>query len=211
MRVAPKDFMETVDIFDPKLKIIAEELANPLGKKVIKLLSINERTLKQISTDLDVSLQAAAYHVNRLLKAKLVKINAHERSVKGKIMKKYALHKPSVLLILESSQQDKKTFLKRLEREALKRLVERILFSLTVFIGFYFIGHLIIQGGIHQGIVQPPPSDRDFSFTLSENPLFVIVPLVFGIISSLITWKILTRRLVSVNMSTFKRLKTCFQ
>jgi len=105
-------------------------------------------------------------------------------------------------LVLETSQQEKKTFLKRLKREALKRLVERLLLSLTSFIVFYFIGHLIIQGIINQGIVLSLP-DKHLTidpFPLSAYPLFIIVPLTFGVISSLITWKVLSRRLVSLKL-----------
>ena len=56
MRLAPEDFMETADIIDPKFKIIAEELSNPLGKKIIQLLSIQQSTTNQIATTLSESI-----------------------------------------------------------------------------------------------------------------------------------------------------------
>lgn len=46
--------------------MIAEELANPLGKRILQLLSSEALNTAQISTMLNESIQTIAYHIERM-------------------------------------------------------------------------------------------------------------------------------------------------
>ena len=68
-RVAPDDVIKTIGLLEPEAKILSEELANPVGQRIIQILSSNDLTTAELAKKLDISIQLIAYHVKRLSKA----------------------------------------------------------------------------------------------------------------------------------------------
>lgn len=210
-RVAPDDMIETIGLFDPRAKIISEELANPLGKKIIQVLSSSELTTGEISKKLNASIQCVAYHVRRLLEAGIIRIVRYELGPRGKDMKRYALRKPSILLIVDPPPEDEAEFLKTLKKIALKRFFERALFSVFTFITSslttYWLLQSIIKGNAKlQEILDP---DALINPLLPTEPTVTASPVVFeylvasfmiGLIASFIAWYMLSRKLFSINV-----------
>jgi len=206
IRVEPDDVIETLGTEDPRLKVIAEELANRVGRRIVELLYPKALTTAQISTALGESIQTVAYHVDRLVKAEVVKVAGYEKSQKGKAMRKYELRKPAILLVVQPANQDRKETLKSLKRIALRRFYERVLCSIAAFaiswVGSWLMIQLFVQGGIPYDIPLPPkriPLPRMVP-SVGIDPL-ELASLVIGIVVGLTIWYALSRRLVPLSKS----------
>ena len=106
-RVAPDDVIKTIGLLEPEAKILSEELANPVGQRIIQILSSNDLTTAELAKKLDISIQLIAYHVKRLSKAAVVGIASWGISQRGKDMKRYTLKKQSFLFVVDSPIEEK--------------------------------------------------------------------------------------------------------
>ena len=152
--------------------------------------------------------------MKRLTEAGIVRVSGFEMSMRGKKMKKYRLHKPSLLIIVDSSIQDKKKFRQLLKEKALKKLRERILLSILIFISFFLTSNIIVQMITQKKIIvqlvdnyirfyihlEGPP---ELSNPFPMNSL--IISTIFGLIVTTISWFILSRKLVSLNIDYTER------
>ncbi|MEJ2271057.1 MAG: hypothetical protein P8X91_00905, partial [Candidatus Bathyarchaeota archaeon] len=58
LRVAPDDIVRTIGLLEPEAKILSEELANSLGKKIIQILASTELTTRELAKKLNISIQS---------------------------------------------------------------------------------------------------------------------------------------------------------
>jgi len=199
LKVTPEDVLMIVGTNDQRLKVVAEEFASPLGVRIIHLLSLEPLTVMQISKTLGESIQTVSHHIKRMMEAEIIKVDGYEASQRGKTVKKYALNKLAFLLVVDYSDEERKELLKVLKRIAVKRLHRRILYTLSTFISFWLLSFMAfylvtspIIGG--QYFYVSIPGLEPGAFVWAEP--FVIFPLVLGAFAGVITWFILSRKIV---------------
>jgi len=203
--LAPDDLIATVNLDDKKLKIIAEELSNTIGKNIIQLLSVKKATTKEIASILDESIQRVSYHIKRLGQIDVIKTDGYRTSEKGKQMKVYTLKKSSLLLVLDTPQKDKTEVLKKLKRMAMRKTLKHLGICAIFFTIIYIIIHRILfsmvkKAAENAGIPIFPGGEHYIvlpSIIKPINdviPLYVYsVPLIAGIILVIASWTYLRR------------------
>lgn len=202
--VAPDDIVKTIGLLEPEAKILSEELANSVGRKIIQILSSAELTTGELAKKMNVSIQSTAYHIKRLSDAGIVSVENHERSSRGKVMKKYALKRASFLLVVDPPIEDRKQYLDKLKKLALKKFFERVLLSVSGFVSFsffsYWLFQLLTKGNGNQ--VSDPnmwirPILSDANSITSQN---LLVAFVIGTIASMSIWYLCTKKLIRITV-----------
>jgi predicted transcriptional regulator len=86
-------------------KIVAQEIANEVGKKIIALLSKQEYTASELSTKLNLPLPTVLYHLSRLEMANVVtcrtRFSEHLR-----IAKYYKIFSPRIIFDIGGVSDD---------------------------------------------------------------------------------------------------------
>ncbi len=203
LRVAPEDIVKTIGLFDAEAKILTEEMSNSMGRQIIQTLSSEELTTAELAKKLNVSIQNAAYHMKRLSEAGIAGVVNREISSRGKITKRYALIKPSFLLVVDTQVEDKKEYLDRLRRIALRRFFERVILSAIGFVSSSLLVYWLIRTVV--GMNSSPtvlPSNGSILFSRPlGNPMsfqFILLSLSIGLISGIIVWYLRSRRMISI-------------
>jgi len=203
LRVAPDDIVKTIGLLEPEAKILSEELANSLGRKIIQILASAELTTGELAKKLNVSIQSAAYHIKRLSEAGIVSVANREISSRGKVTKKYALKRASFLLVVDPPIEDRKQYLDKLKKVALKRFFERVLLSAIGFVSFslfsYWLFQLLTKGNGTQQVSDPNMWVRPI--LPDANPInsqILLFSFAIGTLASLIIWYLRTKKLIRV-------------
>jgi len=200
LRVAPSDILETIEISDPKAKILSEELSNLIGKKIVQMLSSNELTTSEIAAKLDVPIQNVAYHIKRLSEIGIIRVANKELGQRGRAMNRYALSKPSILIVFNPEAEDKEKYLNRLKKIALGRFFKTLLSSILGFIVTSISSYWVLQYSTAwmQEPEIPDPNVTVSPTLISPNLLSfenLVISLIIGLVAGTTVWYLYRMRL----------------
>jgi len=138
------DSIEILTTDDERLKTIGEELANETGRAILTKLFEGTTNISKIATELNVSIALVSWHIQRLEKAKMVRVSNVEFSSKNKKVYHYIPSKFAFIII--PKQITKPNFESKIVKASLKKLYDGLL-SLGVFAGssalIYFVQKLL--------------------------------------------------------------------
>lgn len=203
LQVVPDDIVKTIGLLEPEAKILSEELANSVGRQIIQILASAELTMGEVAKKLNISIQSAAYHIKRLSEAGIVSVANRKISSRGKVTKKYVLKEASFLLVVDPSIEDRKQYLDKLKKVALKRFFERILLSAIGFVSFslfsYWLFQLLSKGHValqvSDNIMWTRPVLPDANLI---NIQILLFSFAIGTLASLTIWYLLAKKLIRV-------------
>lgn len=108
--------IEILSITDERLKVLAEELSNETSRAILNCIFEGKRTAGEIASILNMSLPLVGYHIERLLKANIIRIagielNSKRREKKVYDAKKVAImvHEMSTLCMIHSVERKNST------------------------------------------------------------------------------------------------------
>ncbi|MDE1767493.1 MAG: winged helix-turn-helix transcriptional regulator, partial [Thaumarchaeota archaeon] len=84
-----EDSIEILTTDDERLKIIGEEISNETGMAILSKLFEGVTNVSAIASSLNISVQLVAWHIERLSKVGLIKINRIDMSDKNKEIRHY--------------------------------------------------------------------------------------------------------------------------
>ncbi|MCW4008278.1 MAG: winged helix-turn-helix domain-containing protein [Candidatus Bathyarchaeota archaeon] len=203
MQVAPDDVVKAIGLLEPEAKILSEELSNSVGKQIIQMLASTELTTSELAKKLNTSIQSVAYHIKRLLDAGIVSVASREISSRGKITKRYSLKRAAFLLVVEPQTENRKQYLDKLKKIALRKFFERLLLSAMGFVSFSLFSYWLFQF----------LTKRNYALQFSD-PTIVISPLLpdttqmdiqvllfslaIGTLTSITIWHMCAKKLIRV-------------
>lgn len=106
----PEELLEVMSTEDERIKIIGEELANDIGRAIFTKITAETLSASDLSKSLGVSLPLVNWHVNRLIKVGLVKVERVGQSSKNKEMKYYGPAKSGIVIISAKHSETSKLF-----------------------------------------------------------------------------------------------------
>jgi DNA-binding transcriptional ArsR family regulator len=211
LRVAPDDIVKTIGLLEPEARILSEELANSVGRKIIQILASAELTTGELAKKLNISIQSTAYHIKRLSEAGIVSVANREISSRGKVTKRYALKRASFLLVVDPQTEDKKRYLDKLKKIALRKFFERVLLSAIGFVSFSLFSYWLFQL-LSKGNVALQVSDNTMwarPVLPDVNPINIQIFLfsfAIGTLASLTIWYLLAKKLIRVTACVQSRV-----
>lgn len=194
LRVESKEKVETVNVEEPRFKVLAEELSNNVGKKILQLLLSRALTIAQTAEALNESIQMVKYHIDRMLDAEIIQVVSYEKSSKGKGMRKYGMRKTRILFVIKPMDKITKEDLRPVRRTALKRFGQRVISAVVAFGTFYLGGDLIVQQ-----IIQNNPDNSLPGRDLVIGNSLMILPYLLGITAGLTMYYVFFWKLLSMN------------
>lgn len=99
------EIFHIVSIKDDKAKILAMELANDKGRKVLDAIFENKKSSSDLAKELNLGLPTILFHIERLKETGLIEVIDTELSKKFREIKYYGISKKAIL-ILPSSKKD---------------------------------------------------------------------------------------------------------
>ncbi len=118
---------------DEEVEILGLELANEVGRKILKSLKEFPKSPNDLSKELNIPLTTVVFHVERLTRAGLIKPIGKAPGKRGR-KTLYALNAPAVVIVPTSSSEKGKFFRNLIEKTlSVKRaLAKTVLISLMV-------------------------------------------------------------------------------
>ncbi|MHC1604921.1 MAG: ArsR/SmtB family transcription factor [Candidatus Methanofastidiosia archaeon] len=92
---------------DQKTKIIAMELANERGRKVLETIFEGKKSSSEISKELNIGLPTVLFHIERLTEAGLIKVIDKDLSKKFREIKYYGPSKKAILIVPSPNKETK--------------------------------------------------------------------------------------------------------
>nr|BAJ49463.1 transcriptional regulator [Candidatus Caldarchaeum subterraneum] len=180
-----KNSDELIKVFsadDERIKIIAEELSNELSRRILNLLSDGEISLSQIASQLDINIQTADYHVQRMVRSGLARITRVERGAKGNEVKFYTAVNAAVVILPVTTEEKRRRLLQLIRKKAFKALVKHLLYAVAAFM----ITSITMYMSMASIIIAPqlPPSISPF---IKQN-LELYASILIGGVVSLVVW-----------------------
>ncbi len=175
------DHIEILSTDDERLSIIGEELSNETGRAILNKLFEGVGTVSEISTSLEISIPLVRWHIQRLSKANLIKIDHTKLSSKNKSIHQY---KPTkfAFVIVPSKVVSSEVY-SNLLKTSLKKIYQ-FLPSIIVF----------TAGTIAMYLIEMQDQISGFSFTSKtyyiNSPIEsdTILPFIVGGIGALAAW-----------------------
>jgi DNA-binding transcriptional ArsR family regulator len=131
-----EEYVEVLSTEDGRIKIIGEELANDTGRAIFAKIAIGAASPNDLAKELGISLPLVNWHINRLLRVGLIKIEKIEQSSKNREMKFYGLAKTVLVIVPPNSVNGKqlqvRTILSRLSNQ-LTGIISFVCGSLTIY------------------------------------------------------------------------------
>lgn len=140
LSIKPEEYLEIISTEDERIKIIGEELANDTGRAIFGRISQGVTSSNEIAKSLGISLPLINWHVNRLMKVGLIKIEKIEMSQKNKQMKFYAPVKTALVIIPPDQTSGAKPTLSKKETvlTKLRNYMASVVSFIVVSSGIYF-------------------------------------------------------------------------
>lgn len=203
LQVAPDDVVKAIGLLDPEAKILSEELSNSVGKQIIQMLASTELTTSELAKKLNTSIQSVAYHIKKLLDAGIVSVASREISSRGKITKRYSLKRAAFLLVVEPQTENRKQYLDKLKKIALRKFFERLLLSAMGFVSFslfsYWLFQLLTKGNPALQVLDHTMWTRPVLPDVNPiNIQILLFSFTIGTLASLAIWYLCTKKLIHV-------------
>ncbi len=97
-----KKSSDKIEIFlsdDEKIKSVGELLTNNSSREILQLLFEEELSANEISQKINISLQLAKYHLNKMQEVGMVQISKISKNVKAQDMKYYKATKFAIIIL----------------------------------------------------------------------------------------------------------------
>lgn len=88
----------SISIDDHRIKDIAEAVTNKTCKKILNYLTKNEKTISEISVELNIPINTVEYNIKKLLNSGLIEKKSFWWSVKGKKMPTYTVSNKKIII-----------------------------------------------------------------------------------------------------------------
>ncbi|MFA5485369.1 MAG: helix-turn-helix domain-containing protein [Candidatus Pacearchaeota archaeon] len=88
----------SISIDDHRIKDIAEAITNKTCKKILNYLTKNEKTISEISVELNIPINTVEYNIKKLLNSGLIEKKSFWWSVKGKKMPTYTVSNKRIII-----------------------------------------------------------------------------------------------------------------
>lgn len=88
----------SISIDDHRIKDIAEAVTNKTCKKILNYLTKNEKTISEISVELNIPINTVEYNIKKLLNSGLIEKKSFWWSVKGKKMPTYTVSNKRIII-----------------------------------------------------------------------------------------------------------------
>jgi DNA-binding transcriptional ArsR family regulator len=88
----------SVSIDDNRIKDIAEAITNKTCKRILNYLTENEKTISEISIELDIPINTVEYNIKKLLNTGLIEKKSFWWSIKGKKMPTYTVSNKRIII-----------------------------------------------------------------------------------------------------------------
>lgn len=88
----------SISIGDVRIKDIAEAITNKTCKRILNYLTENEKTISEISSDLDIPINTVEYNIKKLLSSGLIEKKSFWWSIKGKKMPTYSVSNKKIII-----------------------------------------------------------------------------------------------------------------
>lgn len=193
----------TID--DERIEILAKELSNETGRRILVELSTGSKTASELARKLSLPMPTVLFHIERLVQAGLIEIEAVRAGSRGRV--KIYTSSPKAILLITSRGEP---------REVLKRVYDHFIRSfdkllrmpvlattillvvLTLYAGFSHFAQLQVYP---EKVAAPEKygGERDLSqISTSQgryNLLGITAACIFSILVTLLTLKIAIRKM----------------
>lgn len=171
-----EDSIEILTTDDERLKIIGEEISNETGIAILSKLFEGVTNVSAIASSLNISVQLVAWHIERLSKVGLIKINRIDMSDKNKEIRHYE-PKKLALIIMPSSVTKSPAHLS-IFKNALKKTYDELPAIASAIMGG--ISLYLLQNILNPEKVMLSDSDRTSLFSIDDK-IFISVLGAIGI------------------------------
>lgn len=178
-----EDSIEILTTDDKRLKIIGEEISNETGMAILSKLFEGITNVSAIASSLNISIQLVSWHIERLSKVGLIKINRIDLSDKNKEIRHYEPKKLALIII--PSSVTKSPIHLSIFKSALKKIHDKIP-VLATFVGSSIVIYLT-QKILNLNQISLQMSDPDAVHYFYDTPDFVI-SITGAIAAATIVW-----------------------
>lgn len=178
-----EEYIEILTTDDERLKIIGEELSNDTGRAILNKLFDGVNSISAIAHSLDVSVPLVSWHIQRLSRAGLIRIQHKGLSSKNKEVMHYTPVK--MALIIVPSAIAKSSIYSKILKNALLKAYHSLAVAAT------FVGSTIAAYVIQRTITAERPvftienPDQTQVFSISSE---LAISLAIGVCISLAVW-----------------------
>lgn len=169
--------IEILSITDERLKILAEELSNETSRAILNCIFEGKKTAGEIAGIMNISLPLVGYHIERLLKANIIRIAGVELNSKRREKKVYDAKKVAIIIQLNPNDPD------------LRRRLQR-LFILSALVATIGVVSIIWQVVSLQNQIQMVITDPNDFLTPLRPLIPVILSGIGGAVSVALAWAI---------------------
>ena len=147
---------QILTIDDERIELLAKELSNETGRKILAELSAGSRTASELARELSLPMPTVLFHIERLVQAGLIEVKAIRPGSRGRV-KIYTSSPKAILLITSRSEP----------REVLKKVYDHFLRSfdrllrMPVLATALLLAVLTIYAGFHYFSMAGVPKPKE--------------------------------------------------
>jgi len=139
------DVLHVISTDDEKAKMVAMELANDNGRRIIDAFFIEPQSAGDLSKKLDLPMPTVMFHIERLIEIGIIDIVDTKLSRKFKDIKYYGPKKTAILIVPSQKEETVKSLSQSLKTSYLPPVTALMVMFLVVILGIGFSAPGILQ------------------------------------------------------------------
>lgn len=175
------EYIEILSTDDERLSIIGEELSNETGRTILNKLFEGVGSVSEISVSLNISIPLVRWHIQRLAKTNLIKIDHTKLSSKNKSIHQYKPIKFAFVIV--PSKVANSEMYSSLLKNSLKKFYQ-YLPSVIMFVIGTISTYLVMN---KDQLLGYSFASKTYPIGMSFDPM-AILPFAIGGMSAFVTW-----------------------
>jgi len=139
------DVLHVISTDDEKAKMVAMELANDNGRRIIDAFFIEPQSAGDLSKKLDLPMPTVMFHIERLIEIGIIDVVDTKLSRKFKDIKYYGPKKTAILIVPSQKEETVKSLSQSLKTSYLPPVTALMVMFLVVILGIGFSAPGILQ------------------------------------------------------------------